>query len=364
MINKTEPRDIEVFLNYSMRNFFDGKDVSQSITEDLDYISFVKQISNICKSIISCKNPPLVEERRVVVNGNGLDIRNKTSKTGIPVKVVTKAGEYVLSIVDNYRFCQIQKDKRIRFSPVVRLFFDCVRRFELEGLDNHYKKSAVFLMALEKDIRNESKRLGIHKRINDDDRAAKKNYMSAVKYANKLFDMRSRILVVRLDLSYTEEYVSNLGPDSYNDVKSHREQLIKSLPNLVSVEDCMLGYIWKLEYGLVKSYHYHCIVFLDGSKVRQSITIGKIIGEKWKDITKKQGIYFNCNAKMDQYKYNGIGAIDRGDTEKRQCLNNVIYYITKPDCHIKAAVPDGARIFGKGEITKEMLAIKRKIKAG
>ncbi|WEH93381.1 inovirus-type Gp2 protein [Acinetobacter soli] len=27
----------------------------------------------------------------------------------------------------------------------------------------------------------------------------------------------------------------------------------------------MVGYIWKLEYGIKKGYHYHFIFFMDGN---------------------------------------------------------------------------------------------------
>ncbi|MCP6269615.1 inovirus Gp2 family protein, partial [Klebsiella pneumoniae] len=83
--------------------------------------------------------------------------------------------------------------------------------------------------------------------------------------------------------------------------RQHRQRLFKRVQSHPFFQDC-LGYIWKLEYGQYKGFHYHTCFFFDGSKVRGDITLARRIGELWKkEITDGQGLYFNCNAITSTY---------------------------------------------------------------
>lgn len=50
--------------------------------------------------------------------------------------------------------------------------------------------------------------------------------------------------------------------------------------------DNRVGYVWKLEYGIDKGFHYHMMI--------QDINIAKMIGEYWAAvITHYRGLYYS-----------------------------------------------------------------------
>lgn len=131
--------------------------------------------------------------------------------------------------------------------------------------------------------------------------------------------------------------------------RQHRQRLLKRVRLHPLFQD-YLGYIWKLEYGQYKGFHYHTCFFFDGSKVRGDVTLARRIGELWeKEITDGQGLYFNCNAITSTYAQSGIGDIHYTDQTKRAVLRRVISYIAKVDTAVRLSLPQGARTFGRSE---------------
>jgi Inovirus Gp2 len=158
-----------------------------------------------------------------------------------------------------------------------------------------------------------------HKRLIND------NYKSLLKYIDRLFVKHSRLLVLRIDLGYKKDvempYLNEAERYAkYLQAKKDRENFFNNMRSNKLFKH-ILGYAWKLEFASRKGFHYHMLFFFDGSKVQQDITKARMIGMYWaKVITKGNGLYFNCNAKRNQYKYPGIGMIDRKDIELRQGL--------------------------------------------
>lgn len=183
-------------------------------------------------------------------------------------------------------------------------------------------------------------------------RSARKNFQELQKYVDALCEKHSRQLVIRIDFGYRKGMfwpndVENVGA-SYSDVKAHRLKLMRYL-NSKLPDRCITGFALKLEYGLEKGYHYHLLLFLDGAKVREDITIAKLIGEHWnKIITDGRGLYYNCNAFKSGYKMCGIGMLHHSDATMREGLKNAALYMTKTDCLIQFVTPNGDRAFWKG----------------
>lgn len=137
---------------------------------------------------------------------------------------------------------------------------------------------------------------------------------------------------------------------SYDEVKEHRKQLISAINKYLEStlsKKCFVGYVWKLEYGLRKSWHYHFLLILNGQEVRQDIVIATKVGLLWEEITKGKGIFYNCNQVKHKYKKPGVGLIGHRDSQLREGLDYVIAYLTKTDMYIRLVVPGNGRAFGK-----------------
>ena len=98
----------------------------------------------------------------------------------------------------------------------------------------------------------------------------------------------------------------------------------------------LITYAWCLEYGTERQWHAHLFLFFNGQKVREDIVYSLEVCKYWVGvITQRAGTGFSCNAIQDQYKKNGIGMVNRGDTDKIQALKEVTKYICKQDLNIE-----------------------------
>lgn len=179
------------------------------------------------------------------------------------------------------------------------------------------------------------------------ERASVKNTRSAHRYVVRLFERYSRLLVVRVDLSYGEHAKRSVTVQQACD---DRERLFRNA-KANRLFQHLVGYIWKCEFGNKKRYHYHIFFFFDGAQVRQDVTLAALIGEYWKQhITDGRGCYHNCNAHKEQYTELGIGMVSWNDSRMQQGLLRGIRYLTKADEWIRLALPEHGRSFGKGEL--------------
>lgn len=253
------------------------------------------------------------------------------------------------------------------FSPYLNLFFSIIETAKEKKYSN-----LEFLEALRKAmIQGDS----FKKEIQQRRKAISKNKQSLLRYIESLFEYRSRLLVLRIDFSYQKDvggcFTTSEGErislingvknkallEKWSiEVRQQRNQLLKGLKKKYGND--LVGYVWKLEYGADKAFHYHMIFFLDESNHRQDIKIAESIGDMWKnEITQGKGIYWNCNATKKHYEKNSrvaTGKIKHDDNELRENLNLMASYLTKPDYFIKVTLPEGARTFGKGTKPKKI----------
>lgn len=252
------------------------------------------------------------------------------------------------------------------FSPYIELYFETDR---LCRADN--SSSEEFLDELKKGLSTED----LKKKIRAKKKQSSKNKRSLLNYIDNLFECRSKLLVIRLDLGYHQDssgFFTTLENDRIDllggikskkalekwslEVRQQRDELIKLLKK--RYQKTFIGYAWKLEYGADKAFHFHTIFFLDGNKERQDILIAKGIGEIWKkDITKGKGVYWNANARKEDFRKSGriaTGMINHTDKELRENLEIMASYLTKPDYFVKTTLPNNARSLGKGEAPKKI----------
>jgi hypothetical protein len=178
-------------------------------------------------------------------------------------------------------------------------------------------------------------------------RAAHANYTSLIEYVACLFKIKSRLLVVRVELGYQKKVSSSVLP---TDFLAHLKKFRASLQRH-SIFLHMLGYAMKIEHADKRGFHVHAFFYFDGSKVRQDVSHGKMIGEHWESlIPHDMGHSFNCNAKKS-YFYNGLGMQKHSDSVKHQGLMYGLEYIMKRDSAARILL-GGARIFMKGILPK------------
>lgn len=156
-----------------------------------------------------------------------------------------------------------------------------------------------------------------------------KRQKDKVKYLlDGLFDHYSRLLVHRIDLGYQSSHVPNL-----EQVQDDLERFLRYLREQHGQQgEAFVGYIWKLEYGLMKGWHLHLLVILDGRLVLQDITHARMMCDHWiKHITQGVGVAYNCNAKKEEYRRCGIGMVQRHDRIMQDDVYQAALYLTKPD---------------------------------
>ena len=193
---------------------------------------------------------------------------------------------------------------------------------------------------------NEANSKRFIKKLANLSRMTTRNSVSLQRYLNDLFEIHSRLLVVRVDFHYHKSEYERL---SLEQVMADRDFFIR----LVKREhQYLVGMCWKLEYGRDRSYHYHMVFFFDGAKVRQDITLGQQLGELWLEMTDRTGTYYNCNA--DKFKYDEcyLGQINYDDTHKRAALTHASYLTKVDESIIAVQLNDKARIFGKMMLPK------------
>lgn len=158
----------------------------------------------------------------------------------------------------------------------------------------------------------------------------------------------ARLEVLRLDLSYRKgKYVDlDVFGTALKEVKADWERFRHDLVS-GGVVAGVVGYLAKLEYGLLSGFHFHIIVLCDGSKHREDITLAKMLGEHWsnKVVSRGEGRYYNCNRHKSDYRFLGIGSLNYYDNAKYDALVNlVVEYMVKTD-HVMAIEAPGERIW-------------------
>lgn len=187
-------------------------------------------------------------------------------------------------------------------------------------------------------------------------RKAVRTYLDLKRYVDRIFSLCSRVLVVRVDFYYSSDYkegeLSGLTVDRFK-VDQDRSRFLSEFRRSAYSKAC-LGYCWKVEYALRKGWHFHWLFFFDGARVRQDVTLGKLIGEMWKVVAGDGASYWNCNAWKGNYALPGVGMIGHSDSRLRAGLDRAISYLTKPDFVLALSEGGGGRTLGKGMIRRRL----------
>ncbi|SFH38397.1 YagK/YfjJ domain-containing protein [Modicisalibacter xianhensis] len=165
---------------------------------------------------------------------------------------------------------------------------------------------------------------------------SRRNRKSMREWVNALFQKHAYLQVIRVDLGYRKDIATSVP---YEMASTQRAKFCKYFHHELLFAH-MVGYAWKLEWGVSRGFHYHFLFFFDASQVQNDVLRAQWIGEYWSQkITNGDGTYYSCNHNADTtYYYNALGKMAYHDVNKRQGLEYIISYLTKPDEYASLAV--------------------------
>lgn len=153
-----------------------------------------------------------------------------------------------------------------------------------------------------------------------------KRLQSTTEYLDALQEKHSKLLIVRVDLSYGEN--ENVSLEQAN---KDFNRLLNNRRGKPKIFKHNIGYTEMVEHTEKKGIHFHTAFIFDGQKVSKDQIKGEQLGVHWRDnITKGAGIYYNCN-RNDYGEHHGIGMLDHKDIEKRKNTDEALAYLCKDD---------------------------------
>ena len=313
----------------------------------------LKLIEPLVVEVVSSSDELFTTAQRV--NGN---ITLKSSSTGTKLLSVLSKGQSEFT----YYFPVHE------LNPYVDLLFTCAGRVTNPLLFSHATRThpsevlstVEALSALVADIRRAAQDRDFKRLVRNFSKASTKRTKSLESYIDALFKQRSRLVVIRLDLSYQSGLLRQKESlqESLDGVKNDWGRMQRDLHKGVPVSG-LLGFACKLEYGHRKGFHFHLLAFYDGATYRKDVVLAKLLGEHWQEaVTKGKGRYFNCNNQQWKYLYRGVGVVGHRETDViRNLKGRVASYLTKVDYWVRLS-PSSGRSFFRGNMPK-LSAVKK-----
>lgn len=368
----------ESLLAYQEHNGKTVKCISHSHDDILNYIRFDQLLQKLADTKISFTKKK--NQIREYLNTNNIYLYYMSRSLGVhSVPYLSKTLEEVIPYNNK------------EYTPHINAYFrwlDSLKDLKLDSLftgrdlaksPNAIENEILMLDSLFEELQSEATKADFKKAI----KAFHRSNRNLKSYMTDLIAYKANLLLIRLDLGFNKDYIDKTKWSAYEnlatenqitndadsttdaeatEVKTHLEKRI-DLENMLLEQNLRLikdyrakffriikrkynvkGFIWKLEYGGDKSFHYHCLIMLDGDLHREDITIAQDMGELWKQITTDEstalthGIYWNCNAHKEKYRHLAIGQLNASDTTM---INNlftyVLPYLAKTDYYLKIA---------------------------
>ena len=203
-----------------------------------------------------------------------------TLKGGSFISLVDERG-FINGLPHHRKMCAaFNVIKRIRFEldlysfhPAFKLLTDILDSGFMSSIDDYGRRSEASCKAYVESwlsvigiIRDSVNGTKFKIAVNEYQRSSRKNHKSVLDYIDSLFSSYAKILVIRIDLSYKTGINAN-----FLRVRKDRERLfLNAKSNKIFTN--MIGFVWKLEVGFYKGFHYHMIFFLMGQKSGKILT--------------------------------------------------------------------------------------------
>lgn len=279
---------------------------------------------------------------------------------GQPHHRLTKIGDAVFNICKTYDEAAAEHYERHRFSPPLALILEVVKEWwrELSSRANRNgdpipndQRTREILTSAVATIRAKICSQDYRDAVDNYKRNEEKNIASCCEYMAAQFQRRSQLLILRIDLYFRSQF-KDWGYTREADM--HYARFLRALREGRIIQD-VLGYISKREDGIDRGIHFHALIVVDGHKHRDAANLTRLIGEEWVrrcghgdyndgvDVgetgKKDKGSYFNCYARLDQYRFNCLGLIHPTDADKLRGLRLAIEYLCKETSQLKPSPP-------------------------
>jgi len=238
-------------------------------------------------------------------------------------------------------------------NPYIEVFLQACRNlgvqsFWVNWIAGQGQKNQEGFNQLVREIRKVSHESSFKMRIYFFKKSFVDNYEECCRYVKWLFSSCSRYVVIRVDLSYLNQYSNDVYIE---DIKADLERLlhVNSRKNNKLFRG-LNGHIWRMEYGQSRLFHVHLFLFFKGRNGARAWYMADQIGRYWRHvITRGRGHFENCHE--NTYRFLGIGEINRSNDEQMDNLFRAIQYLFRE----KQLLPirrsqKRFRPFGKGEM--------------
>lgn len=233
-----------------------------------------------------------------------------------------------------------------KYSPLVQAYFNLLpENISCEDQEIFESKSVFQCFQRELAEKQESFLDGFIDQIRD-------NQGSLKNYFNELLQRHRKLLLVRVDLSY-----SALAQPSISRFNRDVKRLVSRIQDKDTIFKDQVGYAYRLEQGgKSKGYHCHLLIIYNGSLRNSDSYLAQRVGELWIDkITAGNGQFYNCNQAEHKKHYRdldqlGIGMIERRNSKDVENALKAISYLADPakdDQYLRAPLA-GMRQFNKG----------------
>ena len=155
---------------------------------------------------------------------------------------------------------------------------------------------------------------------------ARNQFKAAKRCVDFALKQCSRVLIIRFDIRYAKTQNPSL-----EQIKKDLRTFLRYVGRTKNLN--ILGYIWKLEFGERRGFHYHFIFILDSRDNSQEIKLAQQIGQIWEKVIGAEGTFHNCHFKAvnNQYAKLAIGRLHRHEQQKYQYLLELLRYFAKKD---------------------------------
>lgn len=252
-------------------------------------------------------------------------------------------------------------DERYFYSPRVDAFFQACRELGLttgfssfgkNPLENDFGTGQCYLdvyHALIIRIRELCSTPKFRRKLREHERSVRRREAKALMWEKKLFEWRSRHLIIPLTLEYRPQFREQVTPEL---IQEHLQHLLGNKRSNALLSG-IKHYVWRIEEGDKTGLHVHLLIAYRGDS-HQDMSISRSICDYWETVV-TEGMGYARSSSM----YKGsrtlrtygacAGQIDHHEYEKRQLLRGSLRYLVKSDQFLKRKAGRKFRTFGMSQ---------------